>query len=1285
MNRIVIAAVIVTLIPAWASGVEWPKATKEGIQAREDLLRACVGEVALFAGRPPVCVADLALLTDTNRFRVASTIRRKVLTAALRDALVDWRTKQGRPALAPVLLEAVGIEAGDPVASGFAAIIWGLGEQSRFRRDAAVAHFEMAAGCFRAAKDMAWEAACWNQIGSAYMSTGQSTLALEHYEQALRLREKALPPGHPDIAASLNNIATVHRNRGDYAKALEQHERALRLQEKALPAGHPDIAKSLSNIANVHRDRGDFAKALEYFERVLRLDERALPAGHPDIAKSLNNIAAVHHAQGHFAKAMEYHERALQLREKALPPGHPDIARSLNNIAAVHHAQGDYAKALEQHERALRLQEKALPAGHPDIAISLNNVANVHYDRGDLAKAMEYHERALRLREKVLPPGHPDIAASLNNIALVHGDRGNFAKALEQHERALRLLEKALPAGHPDITTNLHNIALVHGDRGDFAKAMEYHERALRLREKELPPGHPDIANSLNNIANVHRDRGDFAKAMEQHERALRLLEKALPPGHPDIAASLHNIALVHCDRGNFAKALEQHERALRLQEKALPPGHPDIANSLHNIALVHHNRGDFAKALEQHERALRLWEKLLPAEHPDIARSLHNIAVVHHDRGDYAKALEQHERALRLQEKALPAGHPDTAQSLHSIALVHRDRGDYAKALRWCEQALVSLRAPAPDVTEVPLNLAPAKQFRPDPIALKAARSRASFLAAVLAQRPDTDALQACVRACDLVADLQDRVRTEVLERDESRLQSGEQDTSLLPVHVHLLQLLFQLQGDPTVLRAAVTAMERSRARVLADNLTRSRASLLAGADPAMRDRELDLTSRLRALDQRSRKLLDHPGPDFAELLATVDRERRQAEDDLNKLRAEIEQKAPRYATLKYPHACTFDDARACLGANEVAVYFAPGKSSSIAVVLEGQPDHDDRSQGIHVYELPKADAFAAKITTLTDPETLALPETARELGAELYEALLGPLAGTLAGKELVIVADGDLCLLPFELLIENDKYLIEGHRIRYAPSLSVMHATRQWEKARRKPDLPLFAVGDSVFSTDDERLSARGGDASTAAGSSAETARLRGEVFRRLKHSGQEVKAVADVLHAEKEDVLTGFDATLVNLQKAANRLERARFIHFATHGVVGIGQGEQPALVLGLSADGTAPAGQRLGLDEVAGLRLNADLVVLSACETGKGRRHGNEGVSGLARAFLACGSRGVVCSMWSVDDRQTARLMTDLYTRLARGDSTTDALTAAKRSMIRDGLPPLYWAPFILIGE
>jgi CHAT domain-containing protein len=304
----------------------------------------------------------------------------------------------------------------------------------------------------------------------------------------------------------------------------------------------------------------------------------------------------------------------------------------------------------------------------------------------------------------------------------------------------------------------------------------------------------------------------------------------------------------------------------------------------------------------------------------------------------------------------------------------------------------------------------------------------------------------------------------------------------------------------------------------------------------------------------------------------------------------------------------------------------------------------------------------------------------------------LLAPAADRLKGKALVIVPDGLLCYLPFQLLVDaDDKYLIESHRVRYAPSLTTLHLTRQWanDRDRRKepPGCALFALGDPDYGPTKLDVFDPAAALARSEGST------RGEAFLRLKHSGREVADLEKLFGKDKCWVLLGRDASEAAVKKASGsgELTRYRYLHFACHGVLGRGPGQHPGLVLSLTAAsgkddawGGVDDGY-LGADEVLNLRLNADLVVLSACRSGKGRLHAGEGVEGLARSFLYAGSRGVVCTLWSVDDAATAKLMVEMYARLKDGTPAADALRAAQLELVKAGRPPFYWAAFVLNGQ
>ncbi len=357
------------------------------------------------------------------------------------------------------------------------------------------------------------------------------------------------------------------------------------------------------------------------------------------------------------------------------------------------------------------------------------------------------------------------------------------------------------------------------------------------------------------------------------------------------------------------------------------------------------------------------------------------------------------------------------------------------------------------------------------------------------------------------------------------------------------------------------------------------------------------------------------------------------------------------------------------------------------------------DKGKGVAVVPLPGAQVLAGKVRTLVDREVLKSDSRTRCLGAELHDLLFKPLAKHIGGKNLVLVPDGVLWELPFELLVEGraeedeGKYLIESRQIRYSPSLTVLHLIGQWEEKRTVPREALWALADPVFSKDDPRAK---GDLSRPTRDLLELYARRsasGDSFAPLPGTRREVEAIARLHGAKKGDVVLDDLANEKVLKGASSGevLSRKRYVHLATHGILGSQLGRPPSLVLSLVGNDGAEQGGGvndgfLSFIEVTHLKLNADLVVLSACETGKGDLRPGEGVVGLSRSFLYAGSRGVVCSLWQVDDARTAVLMESLYNELRKGKvSSAEALALARRKLIAEEQAPFYWAPFILIGK
>ncbi|MBV8383155.1 MAG: tetratricopeptide repeat protein [Planctomycetaceae bacterium] len=366
----------------------------------------------------------------------------------------------------------------------------------------------------------------------------------------------------PAAAQLLNQAGYYLYLRARYAEAERLLHRALKIREVALGPDHPDTATSLNNLALLLQAQGKFAEAEPLLRRALALREAA---DHPDRVFTLNDLAEVLRAQGRFKDAEPLLRRALALREAALDPDHPDRATSLdtatilNNLAGLLRDQGRYGDAEPLLRRALALREQALGPDHPDTATSLNNLGALLLARGRFKKveqlllkeAKPLLRRALKIRKAALGPDHPDTAISLNHLGVLLRAQGRFAAAEPLHRRALKIREEALGPEHPDIAQSLNNLAESLRFQSRFAAAEPLYCRALKIREEALGPEHCKTATILHNLAELLRAQGQFAEAEPRYRRALAIFEAKLDPEHP---------YTVYC-REDFAKLPSQSDR----------------------------------------------------------------------------------------------------------------------------------------------------------------------------------------------------------------------------------------------------------------------------------------------------------------------------------------------------------------------------------------------------------------------------------------------------------------------------------------------------------------------------------------------------------------------------------------------------------------------------------------------------------------------------------------------------------------------------------------------------
>jgi CHAT domain-containing protein/tetratricopeptide (TPR) repeat protein len=727
---------------------------------------------------------------------------------------------------------------------------------------------------------------------------------------------------------------------------------------------------------------------------------------------------------------------------------------------------------------------------------------------------------------------------------------------------------------------------------------------------------------------------------------------------------------------GRYADALFCFQQGLQLARQR-----KDRANEvrlLSRLGALYAETADYAKAIEHLQAALPLAQGL--ADRAAEATILRKLVMVEKGRGALETALQYAERALALTRQPLRslAG----LELLYHLGTVYAALDQQQKAAELFEQALQLARAlqvPRPEAFI--LGDFAATQLKSG--AATAARNSATQALALLRRNGGNKHLEA--RFCATLAEAQRALgqKEEALTSYREALATLEEARALsIPTEVSragivatrqqvfagAIELLLSLAR----VEEAFEVAESYHARAFLDVLAEAGLDSVTELNPAQQAQEDRLFEQISSIQ----KELWQPEV-TAEQEQRLQRQLSEAENALERFRLQQRRADPRYARVKAPQPLTYKRIAAELLDAETALieYVLSYHQSFAWIVFQGKvsfvrlPSSKELTAAVAAYRT----ASASKVSSQTAAQAIA---KLRAQNQQLYQKLFQPLEPHLTGaRKLIIVPDGALAYLPFETLAGEPKhaaaaapYLIERFAISYAPSASALAALRALRQNAAANGIVAF--GDPVYSKDE---------------SATANAIERGYDFRQLPYTRNEVNGIAALFPPNERRVFLGAAAQEANLK--AEPLSQYRYVHFATHALIDEERPARSGIVLSIAADSKEDGA--LQMAEVLRLKLNADLVTLSACRTGLGQLLKGEGIIGLTRAFLYAGAESVVVSLWNVNDIATATLMKAFYKNLQQGLSKDEALRQAKLALIRGQQPawrhPYYWAPFVLVGD
>ncbi len=963
--------------------------------------------------------------------------------------------------------------------------------------------------------------------------------------------------------------------------------------------------------------------------------------GSIDEAISLNNLAALYQDQSRYAEAEPLYKRSLAIREKTLGLEHPAVATSLNNLATLYHAQGRYTEAEPLLKRSLVINEKTLGPEHPTVAGSLNNLAALYSKLSRYAEAEPLHKRSLAIKEKTLGPEHPDVANSLNNLAALYSKLSRYAEAEPLYKRSLAIREKTLGSEHPDVANSLNNLAELYRDLSRYAEAEPLIKRALAIREKALGAEHPDVAMSLNNLAAIFYSQGRYTEAEPLMKRALAIREKTLGLVHPDVAGSLNNLAVLYRNLSRYAEAEPLLKRSLAIREKTLGSEHPDVAMSLSNLAGLYKDQSRYTEAEPLHKRSLAIYEKAHGTEHPDVATSLNNLAVLYQDQGRYAEAEPLYKRSLVIREKPLGSEHPDVANSLNNLALFYDAQGRYTEALPYSRRAYTILKnrfERASNEQEGELTKAGRQSEQ---------KSKRSIFITHIGLLSHTKGASAASEAFEAAQ----------LAQASSVGQSVAQMAARFAVTGGDLSKVIRQRQDT------------------ADQLTHADKALVEAASQPPAKRNADKEAQLRK--------------SLVEL-----------EQSLKQQSQVITKRFPEYDALVSPAPITVADNQKLLKRDEALLLYLVSGENSYAWVV--------RANAVSFVALDvksaELDKQVSQLRSKLDPTQNPIKPFDTTASYALYQKIFAPLEEKLKGvRHIVLINGGALQSLPFPVLVDKapgqqgqTSWLADRYAFSVVPSVSSLRALRTFSRAAPGKE-PFIGFGNPILqgSSGTERIAARAlfrAGSKTGAGSLssgiADVEQIRKAAA--LPETEIELRAFAKALKAPGESVRVGVNATETLVKQTD--LSRYGVLAFATHGVMAgeLSGVAEPGLILTPPSQGSVLDDGYLSASEVAQLKLNADWVLLSACNTAApDGKPGAEGLSGLAKGFFYAGARSLLVSHWAVESDSAVLLTTEMFSRYEnnQGMGKAEALRQSMQKLRQNPKydHPMYWAPFSVVGE
>ncbi|NEQ29857.1 MAG: CHAT domain-containing protein, partial [Leptolyngbya sp. SIO4C5] len=1094
--------------------------------------------------------------------------------------------------------------------------------------------------------------------------------------------------------------------RSEFREALAFWRVALAgFQAEAVRAAFPQDslqgeANALGNLGIAYDSLGDYRQAIDFLQQTLEIKRQI--GDRRGEANALGNLGNAYHALGDYLQAIDFHQQSLEIAQQI--GDRRGEAASLGNLGSAYYSLGDYQKAIDFQQQSLEIARQI--GDRLGEAISLGNLGIAYYSLGDYQKAIDFQQQQLEIARQI---GYRQGEANaLGNLGNAYRSLGDYGQAIDFHQQSLEIARQI--GDRRGEASVLGNLGIAYDALGDYGQAIDFYQQSLEIA-RQIGDRRGE-ANALGNLGIAYDALGDYERSVDLRQQSLDIAREI--GDRQRESQSLNNLGIAYLNLGNYQQAIDFQQQELDIARQI--GNRQGEANSLDNLGIAYRTLGDYAQAIGFHQQSLEIAQQI--GDRLGEARSLGNLGIAYSSLNDYERAIDFHQQQLAINRQI--GDRQGEAAALSSLGLAHDASGDHERAIDFHQQALEIARQIGDRLGEslslhsIGLafwgleNLAEAERY------FKLSTQSQEFLhfgrSVDFSRLSLLDSQQQTYRIWQMqpVAEDQSTLALEATER-------GRNSALIASIEFHQQYLIsFRRIGDRRGEGIALYNLGLAF-WVLKDLAEAERYfQLSAQVQESLHSTNLSDIQRLALLDSQQQTyrfwqvaLIAQDKPEAA--LEVAERSRAQALA-LSMSRSLKDVPSPpnleRIQAIATTQNATLVE-YSVLPSGRILIWVIQPNgtlywSESDAAALDESlieaagvfAGLGQNGRGGEPPETPLSDLVQDTQAALTvrggEDGAAVAPLDRKQLDRNLqvlHALLIEPIAQWLPEDErqqVIFIPHQELFRVPFAALQDDDgAYLIEKHTILTAPSIQSLELARQHqERIQTVNATEALIVGNPTLP---ETLVAAYG-------------------WQALPGAEREARKVGSYLSEYLGTAPTVLLLDQATERQVRERLHTARFIHLATHGTLAAEPTDLPGLryssipgVLAL-AESDYPESDQIESDQSDGSLtadellemtidnpLNAELVVLSACQTGQGPIT-SDGVYGLSRVLLTAGVPTLVVSLWNASDYHTVWLMDEFYRQfLEEGQDKAQALRQALLQMINEGdNNPQYWAAFTLMG-